>query len=177
MSEPEAPPGQTPDPGSTAAPLEPAVPAPPSGDDVNLLYQDRHGVPPPGPRLVLDTPERRAARESAAQEAEFDYQDRHGVPPPGPPPGPRLVLDTPERRAERMWQEFVATARAESAKSQADYHLMVGPNEAGNVPIMVTFQGHTLHKSVPFVGHPEILKPRAAKQALNLLRLHLLRNA
>ncbi len=67
-----------------------------------------------GPRLVLDTPERQAAREQAAQEADFEYQDRHGVPPPGPSSGPRLVLDTPERRAERMWQEFVATARAES---------------------------------------------------------------
>ncbi len=30
-------------------------------------------------------------------------------------------------------------------------------------------------RSTPLVGHPEILKPRAAKQALNLLRLHLLR--
>src|SRR6266540_1142011 len=59
-------------------------------------------------------PERQAAREQAAQEADFEYQDRHGVPPPGPSSGPRLVLDTPERRAERMWQEFVATARAES---------------------------------------------------------------
>jgi nicotinamide-nucleotide amidase len=29
-------------------------------------------------------------------------------------------------------------------------------------------------RHAPFVGHPEILRPRAAKQALNLLRLHLL---
>lgn len=65
---------------------------------------------------------------------------------------------------------------AESTNPQADSHLLVGPVQAGNLPIVLTFQGHTLHKSVPFVGHPEILKPRAAKQALNLLRLHLLRH-
>jgi hypothetical protein len=29
-------------------------------------------------------------------------------------------------------------------------------------------------KSWPFTGHPDILKPKAAKQALNLLRLALL---
>jgi len=65
---------------------------------------------------------------------------------------------------------------AESTNLQVDYHLLVGPVQASNLPIVLTFQGHTLHKSVPFAGHPEILKPRAAKQALNLLRLHLLRN-
>jgi nicotinamide-nucleotide amidase len=64
---------------------------------------------------------------------------------------------------------------AESTNIQADYHLLVGPVQAGNLPVVLTFEGHTLHKSVPFVGHPEILKPRAAKQALNLLRLHLFR--
>ncbi len=57
----------------------------------------------------------------------------------------------------------------------ADYHLLVGPTESDNIPLVLTFGGHTLHKSVPFIGHPEILRPRAAKQALNLLRLHLLR--
>jgi hypothetical protein len=31
-----------------------------------------------------------------------------------------------------------------------------------------------LVKTHPFAGHPEILKPRAAKQALDLLRHHLL---
>jgi hypothetical protein len=32
-----------------------------------------------------------------------------------------------------------------------------------------------VEKEFPFAGHPDILRPRAAKQALNLLRLHLLR--
>jgi hypothetical protein len=92
------PPGETPAPDPTA--------------EADFQYQDRNGVPPPGPRLVLDTPERRAARQQAARDSDFRYQDRHGVPPSSP--APKLVLDTPERRAERMWQEFVATARAES---------------------------------------------------------------
>jgi nicotinamide-nucleotide amidase len=64
---------------------------------------------------------------------------------------------------------------AASASADADYQLLVGPIEAGALPMILIFQGHKLHKSVPFVGHPEILRPRAAKQALNLLRLHLLR--
>jgi hypothetical protein len=31
-----------------------------------------------------------------------------------------------------------------------------------------------IRREFPFAGHPDILRPRAAKQALNLLRLHLL---
>jgi nicotinamide-nucleotide amidase len=76
---------------------------------------------------------------------------------------------------DRVYSNAGDWPAAESTIPQADYHLLVGPVQAGNLPIVLTFGGHTLHKSVPFVGHPEILKPRAAKQALNLLRLHLLR--
>jgi len=72
-------------------------------------------------------------------------------------------------------QDWASTAQQVIPRD--NYHLLVGPNEAGNVPIVLAFEGHKLHKSVPFIGHPEILKPRAAKQALNLLRLHLLRKA
>src|SRR5262249_18227389 len=77
---------------------------------------------------------------------------------------------------DRVYSNANDWPAAESTNPQADYHLLVGPVQAGNLPIVLTFGGHTLQKSVPFVGHPEILKPRAAKQALNLLRLHLLRN-
>ena len=77
---------------------------------------------------------------------------------------------------DRVYSNADDWQAAESTDPHADYHLLVGPVQAGNLPIVLTFGGHTLHKSVPFIGHPEILKPRAAKQALNLLRLHLLRN-
>jgi len=32
----------------------------------------------------------------------------------------------------------------------------------------------TIRRDISFAGHPDIVRPRAAKQALNLLRLHLL---
>src|SRR5262245_5210001 len=76
---------------------------------------------------------------------------------------------------DRVYSNAGDWQAAESTDPHADYHLLVGPVQAGNLPIVLTFGGHTLHKSVPFIGHPEILKPRVAKQALNLLRLHLLR--
>ncbi len=64
-----------------------------------------------------------------------------------------------------------------------DYVLVVGPHgapdaagrAAGNVDIVLAHEGGMIRKDVAFGGHPEILKPRLAKQALNLLRLHLVR--
>lgn len=66
-----------------------------------------------------------------------------------------------------------------------DYELIVGPcppadsptSAPGNLTILLVHGSHVLRKEFPFAGHPEILKPRAAKQALNLLRLHLLGKA
>jgi nicotinamide-nucleotide amidase len=63
-----------------------------------------------------------------------------------------------------------------------DYVLMIGPSpaadsptsHAGKLQIALTHHGTTISREFPFGGHPEILRPRAAKQALNLLRLHLL---
>jgi nicotinamide-nucleotide amidase len=64
--------------------------------------------------------------------------------------------------------------------SNVDFHLVVGPApppaRPGNVVIIVSGAGPNIRKEFPFIGHPEILRPRAAKQALNLLRLHLLGN-
>jgi len=59
-----------------------------------------------------------------------------------------------------------------------DYHLIVGPapEGTGNVTVILAAGELNIRKEFAFVGHPEILKPRLAKQALNLLRLHLLRN-
>ncbi len=60
-----------------------------------------------------------------------------------------------------------------------DLALSIGPfpqadsptNTPGEVHFALARPAGVLVKSSPFAGHPEILKPRAAKQALNLLRL------
>lgn len=67
----------------------------------------------------------------------------------------------------------------------ADYALAVSafPEVAtedhppGHVHFALAGPGHVEAKSALFAGHPAILKPRAAKQALNFLRLHLLKRA
>jgi competence/damage-inducible protein CinA-like protein len=67
----------------------------------------------------------------------------------------------------------------------ADYGIVVGPapppdsatTSAGKLVLMLLGGPTPVRKEMPFGGHPEILRPRAAKQALNLLRLHLLGKA
>ena len=49
--------------------------------------------------------------------------------------------------------------------------------QPGNMVIALVTPTEQIRKEFPFAGHPEILRPRAAKQALNLLRLHLLGKA
>ncbi len=63
-----------------------------------------------------------------------------------------------------------------SQNSNATIHLIVGPasGDPGQVTVNLIAGEQNLHKQVPYAGHPEILRPRAAKAALNLLRLHLL---
>jgi nicotinamide-nucleotide amidase len=64
----------------------------------------------------------------------------------------------------------------------ADFGLATGPfpdadsetNTPGPFAFAVATEGQIKDRSLPFAGHPEILKPRAGKLALNLLRLHLL---
>lgn len=64
-----------------------------------------------------------------------------------------------------------------------DHVVVVGPFPAGDsatrepglLHFAVLHPGGFLARSSPFAGHPEILRPRAIKQALNLLRLELLR--
>lgn len=63
-----------------------------------------------------------------------------------------------------------------------DFVLAVGPHGAAdstnsapaNVIYALAHAGGVVRRETPFAGHPEILRPRLAKQALNLLRLHLL---
>jgi competence/damage-inducible protein CinA N-terminal domain len=65
--------------------------------------------------------------------------------------------------------------------ANADYLLCVGPSPQadspssapGNLKIVLAHAAGVVEKEFPFAGHPEILRPRAAKLALNLLRLHL----
>ena len=62
--------------------------------------------------------------------------------------------------------------------SGVDFHLVIGPpNESRNVVVNLIAGEQKIRKEFSFVGHPEILKPRMAKAALNLLRLHLLGKA
>jgi nicotinamide-nucleotide amidase len=66
-----------------------------------------------------------------------------------------------------------------------DLQLGIGPRPAadspttspGNIVVVLQDGERLIRKEFPFAGHPEILRPRAAKQALNLLRLHLLGKA
>jgi nicotinamide-nucleotide amidase len=82
------------------------------------------------------------------------------------------------RTNDAQWSDVVLQGKA----SEADYLLAVGPrpeadsptSQPGNIEIVLCTPSGTIRKQIPFSGHPEILKPRAAKQAINLLRLHLL---
>ncbi len=79
----------------------------------------------------------------------------------------------------------IVAAMAASCREEfsADYGLAVGelppvdaaPAEPPLLSYAVATPDETIIKSSPFVGHPDILKPRGGKQALNLLRLTLLR--
>jgi nicotinamide-nucleotide amidase len=69
-------------------------------------------------------------------------------------------------------------AQAARERFETDYVLVVGPfpdtkstTEPGAVSSAVCGPAGVKISSVPFTGHPDILKPRAAKQALNWLRL------
>ena len=71
--------------------------------------------------------------------------------------------------------------RASSGTPDADYELIVGPPEEGSPAtqpdqfVVVLVHGDKrIRRDYSIAGHPEILRPRAAKQVLNLLRLHLL---
>jgi nicotinamide-nucleotide amidase len=73
-------------------------------------------------------------------------------------------------------------ARACRAKFNADYGLAVGELTVSKLPTseppnlyfaVASPQGVSV-KSTPYAGHPDLLKTRGAKQALNLLRLTLL---
>jgi nicotinamide-nucleotide amidase len=82
-------------------------------------------------------------------------------------------------------EEAAVCQQAEHCRSHfaADYGLAIGPFpesestsvEANKYFVALATPTGTLHTSGTLSSHPFIWKPRAAKQALNLLRLHLLR--
>ena len=76
----------------------------------------------------------------------------------------------------RLWDEPVSVGGV-------DLELAIGPQPQADSPstatgnivvVLVHNKNQVIRKEFPFAGHPDILRPRAAKQALNLLRLHLL---
>jgi nicotinamide-nucleotide amidase len=88
-----------------------------------------------------------------------------------------------KRGAQEEEQLIAAMARACRENFGADYGLAVGElpqvNPTASEPPLLYFAVATpseiVVKSSPFAGHPDILKMRGGKQALNLLRLTLLR--
>jgi nicotinamide-nucleotide amidase len=81
--------------------------------------------------------------------------------------------------------EAAVPAMAEAARKRfgAQHALSIGPfptsdadgAAAGNLHFALAGPAETVTKAVPFAGHPDILRERAVKQALDLLRLALLR--
>jgi nicotinamide-nucleotide amidase len=67
-------------------------------------------------------------------------------------------------------------AQAARERFAADFALAIGPLPAvgQNLQIAIAGPPGVVAREIPFTGHPDILKPRAAKQALNLVRLAVL---
>lgn len=88
-----------------------------------------------------------------------------------------------KRGPQEEEQLIAAMARACRENFGADYGLAVGElpqvNPTASEPPLLYFAvatpSETIVKSSPYAGHPDILKMRGGKQALNLLRLTLLR--
>jgi nicotinamide-nucleotide amidase len=86
----------------------------------------------------------------------------------------------------QSWDDaLLSDSHDAGVRPDAVYILCVGPSPPsdsptsapGNLKIQLAHRRGVTEKDFPFAGHPEILRPRAAKQALNLLRLQLLHAA
>jgi len=93
------------------------------------------------------------------------------------------AFDRLGRTAEDPTNDPVTFMAREGMKQPGtDYVIAVGPHREAdtatttpaNVILALAHAGGLVRRETPFAGHPEILRPRLAKQALNLLRLHLL---
>jgi nicotinamide-nucleotide amidase len=91
----------------------------------------------------------------------------------------QLTDDTHDFHSASFVKWIADAARLDGS---ADYALAIGPfptsdtesSQAGQLHFALATASDTIHKAVPFAGHPDILRARAVKQALNLLRLTLL---
>ncbi len=76
--------------------------------------------------------------------------------------------------------EIEVAATESRSRYGVDFALAIGPAPqaaaATEVPMALATAEGVISKAASLAGHPSILKPRTAKQALNLLRLHLLRH-
>lgn len=85
------------------------------------------------------------------------------------------------RETSSVCELLTQVAQTCRRRFQTTYALAIGPfpdpQVAGNVDFVLASSAGSLHKGALFSGHPDILKPRAAKQALNFLRLQLLADA
>jgi nicotinamide-nucleotide amidase len=91
------------------------------------------------------------------------------------------------RNAEQISAEKLVAAMASHNREsfESDYSLAIGPFPAsdssasvpGSLHFALASSSGIIAKSSPFAGHPDILRPRAVKQALDLLRLELAKNS
>jgi nicotinamide-nucleotide amidase len=97
------------------------------------------------------------------------------------------TLREAEQDGETPDESALISRMAKHVREQfaTDYALALGAfpssdntdTEAGELHFALATPNRVLAKSVPFTGHPDILKERAVKQALNFLRLTLFSEA
>jgi nicotinamide-nucleotide amidase len=75
------------------------------------------------------------------------------------------------RQSAATLLEIAANTRQ---RFRADFSLVVGAVEESHIPMVLSYDSGHRKSRFSIAGHPILIKPRAAKQALNLLRLHLL---
>ena len=85
-------------------------------------------------------------------------------------------------RSETVDATLVAVAEQARGDFATDWTLLVGPfpprdtedRAPGNLQLVLVGPGGARCESMPFAGHPDLLKQRAVKQALDLLRRQLI---
>jgi hypothetical protein len=107
----------------------------------------------------------------------------HAVHPLVPPTGSAAISES--RPDEAGFMKLLVEQMSEACRALfgADYGLAVGElplldtnaTEPAKLWLAVADERGTKAVSTPFAGHPDILKARGSKQALNLLRLTILR--
>jgi nicotinamide-nucleotide amidase len=97
-------------------------------------------------------------------------------------PSVGIAKDALEPMQTTFLRELAAMGRQSPS---VDYCLAIGPfpaqenkqSAAGSFEVALAHGDDVEIRAFPYLGHPDILKSRAAKQALNMLRLHLLKRS